>query len=117
MNDQFVFATPPALNETITFEYFSKNWVIDGVNLALQKELCTRNADKPMFDFTLMVIATKMKWREAKGFDTQADTTDFNDRLLQVADADTPGGTLSLNGPVGAPLISGWNLPITGFGA
>jgi hypothetical protein len=117
MNDQFVFATPPAAGETITFEYLSRNWVIDGVNVAVQKESCSRNSDKPMFDFTLMVIATKMKWREAKGFDTQADTVDFNDRLLQLADADTPGDTMSLNGVVGAPLLSGWNLPITNYGS
>lgn len=116
MGDQFVFATPPALNETITFEYLTRNWAIDGTNPALFKELCTRNSDKPMFDFTLMVIATKMKWREAKGFDTQADTTDFNDRLLQVADADTPGDIISLNGGHGGPLVSGWNLPVTGYG-
>ena len=116
MGDQFVFATPPANGEAISFEYLSKNWVIDGVNVAIQKELCNRNADTPMFDFTLMVLAVKMKWREAKGFDTQADTTDFNDRLLQVADADVPGDTLSLSGNLGQPYVSGWNLPNTNYG-
>jgi hypothetical protein len=115
MNDQFVFATPPMLGETMTFEYLSSNWVIDGVNVAIQKEQCTRNSDKPMFDFTLMVLATKMKWREAKGFDTQAETTDFNDRLMQLADADTPGDILSLSGG-SHPLVSEWNLPVTGYG-
>jgi hypothetical protein len=118
VNNQFEFFNPPMMGEQIKFQYIRKNWVIDGETPTTVKEFCTKNADTPMFDWLLMVLALKVKWREIKGFDTAADMADFSERVAQLTNKDIPGQTLSLNGAgiYDVPFLSGANLPITGYG-
>lgn len=119
INDQFTFLIAPAVGEKIQFEYVLNTWIIDGNDSSKRKQYCNVDADMPMFDSLLMILATKVAWRSAKGFDNTADTTDFNDRLDQVYDADVPGEVLVLGqgGAIGGtPLLSGLNLPNTGYG-
>src|SRR5262249_23139076 len=67
---QLVFMVGPSNGEVITFEYIDANWVIDGTVITVPptyKQKATANADLPRFDWLLMVIAIKLKWREMKG--------------------------------------------------
>lgn len=118
-NNAFEFYTAPASGETITFEYGGKNWCTDADDPLKTKAFCDKNGDVPRFDWLLFTLALKIKWREAKGFDTAADVKDFTDRMSQVQQKDQPGQVLSISGGGGFPdpLISGANLPITGYGS
>ena len=117
--DQLVFITTPASGEEIIFEYVDANWVIDGENPDVRKQSANKNADKPRFDWLLMVLAIKVKWLEQKGMYTAAAQSDFNDRFLQLTQRDQMGQVLTLSGPVPGGfryLDSAVNTPESGFG-
>jgi hypothetical protein len=116
MNNNFEFLAPPALGEIITFEYTTSSWVQDGTNASLQKGGLTQDTDIPLLDSLLFTIGLKIKWRETKGFDTNADARDFVTRMQQVLNKDQPAQTLSLNGGMHAGVISAANLPSSGYG-
>ena len=93
--------------------------MIDGTNPALVKHRANANADKPRFDWLLMVQAIKVKWLEHKGMNTSAAQADFNERLYQLTQHDQMGQVLTLSGPVpgGFRMIDGAaNVPESGFG-
>jgi hypothetical protein len=118
--DKLQFLTPPAAGDQITIEYVDANWVIDGADPLVKKQKVTANADKPRFDWLLMVQAIKVKWLEHKGMNTTAAQADFNERLYQLTQHDQMGQALTLSGPVpggSLPLVSAANLPESGFGA
>ena len=118
--DQLQFLTPPAVGDTITFEYIDANWVIDGTVPTTFKQRADNNADIPRFDWLLMVLAIKLKWLEMKGLSTAAVQSDFNDRLQQLTQRNQMGQTLTLSGavPGGYRYLDGYsNVPDTGFGS
>jgi len=117
-NDNLVFVTAPALNENITFEYVSKNWVIDGTTPSVLKERITTNSDTPMFDSVLFTIALRLKWLQVRGMPTAQAQQEFNIRLSQVLPRNIMAGVLSLNGGTytGFRYLDGfYNSPDTGF--
>src|SRR5262245_46237862 len=111
------FLTAPALDNEITFEYISSNWVIDADDPATFKGVVEKNGDTPMFDWLLMVLAIKAKWLELKRMDTASVMSDFNDRLQQLMQNDVLGATLTLNGPSGMRYLDYYNVPQTGYGS
>ena len=112
------FLSPPADGDVVSFQYQRATWVIDGEDPTEFKVECTKNSDIPMFDFTLLQIAIKIKWREAKGFDTTSVQNDFNDRLTQLTGSNTMAPILTLSGPVpgGFRYLDGYNAPDTNYG-
>ena len=117
--DQLRFLTAPALGEKILFEYVDANWVIDADNALVLKQKVTKNADRPRFDWLLMVLALKVKWLEHKGMNTMAAQADFNERLAQLTQHDQMGQVLTLSGPVPGGfryLDNALNVPESGFG-
>ena len=116
--DELQFMTPPADNERITFEYISKNWVIDGITPSEHKEQLTANADTPMHDSLLFALALQVKWLETRGMPTQAPRQDFNERLQQLMGRNAMAGPISLNGGsmLGMRYLNGANMPDTGYG-
>ena len=119
MADQLQFLSPPAAGDQISFEYVDANWVIDADAVpTLYKQKANKNADKPRFDWLLMVLAIKVKFLEQKGMSTVAEQSDFNDRLMQLTQRDQMAQVLTLSGPVpgGFRYIGGGNTPDTGFG-
>ena len=117
--DQLAFLTAPMNGEVIKFEYIDANWVSDANTPTTFKQRADKNGDVPRFDWLLMMLAVKVKWRELKGLDTTAVQGDFNDRLLQLTQRDTMGQALTLSGPVpgGFRYLDGVsNVPDSGFG-
>jgi len=117
--DKLVFMTAPALNEEITFEYTSKNWVIDGSDPTARKAELTANADTPMHDSMLFTTALKIKWLETRGMSTAGAQQDFNERLNQLKMRNNMAQSLSLNGGSFTGfryLDSYWNAPDTNYG-
>jgi hypothetical protein len=80
------------------------------------KSSFTLDADTCAFPDALMVLGLKLKYFEAKGFDTTAIYRDWC-RQLDIAKANDQGSpTLSMNPRLSQVLIGVDNLPDTGFG-
>jgi hypothetical protein len=106
------FLQAPGAGITITFQYKLCNWVQDGANPLLYKSIITTNSDVPLFDWLMILMAIKVKWREAKGMDTASAQSDLNDRYLQLTQRDQLAPTLYLNGGLaGFRLLDEHNLP------
>jgi hypothetical protein len=117
--DQLAFLSAPANGDKITFEYIDANWVLDADDNTITKQKATKNGDIPRFDWLLMLLAVKVKWKEQKGMNTTAEQSDFNDRLLQLTQRDEMGQVLTLSGPVPGAYryLDNWlNSPDSGFG-
>ena len=116
--DKFQFLSPPALNDTITFQYRSKFWVQDGLVPTTLKEMVEQNSDTPRFDWLLMILAIKVKYLEFKGMATVGAQSDFNDRLQQLTGKNQMAPVLYLSGPSlgNFRYLDLNNVPDTGIG-
>ena len=106
----------PGMNagEMLGFEYRSKGWAeaADGT----PKNSFTDDDDTCVYPDRLMVLGTKLKYFEAKGFDT---TALYRDYLLEFETAvaqDVAAANLSFAPRPGTVLIGYDNIPDSGYG-
>lgn len=101
--------------ENLGFEYRSKGWVIatDGVTV---KNSFTVDTDTCIYQDRLMVLMTKLKYFEAKGFDTTAMYRNWMTELETDIAQDTSFANLSFAPKPGNILIGYDNIPDTGYG-
>ena len=113
-----IFPQPPPDGLDINFEYQSKNWVIDSTNPDTFIDAPLVGADKPLFDRTLITRFVRVKFLEAKGFDTAKAQDDFDQAFGFVTGKDKSGEILSVgrNGRQFPYLDSRYNTPDKGFG-
>jgi len=113
-----IYPTPPPEGLEVNFQYITSNWVWDGneVNPVYKSEV-TMPTDVPLFDRTLITRALKCKWLESNGFDSTKAQADYNQIFAFLTGHDTAAPVLNM-GRRGRqiPMISGDNVPITGFG-
>ena len=112
-----IFPQPPPNNLDINFEYQSRAWVRDGDDGLLKADVVTGD-DVPLYDRTLITRMLKLKWLEAKGFDTTAPQADFNQVFSFLTGKDKSAEILNAgNSRSGFPYLdSRWNIPDTGYG-
>lgn len=113
-----MFPSPPPDGLNITYEYQTKNWVQDASNPDVNKDAFSDGGDKPLFNKTLMSRLLKVKWLEAKGFDS----TKAEDDLVQIYSAltgkDKGAQVVNAGGFRKYPFLDGIrNTPDTGYGA
>lgn len=112
-----IFPQPPPNGLDIHFEYQSKNWVIDSTTGTPTSDAVKTGADIPLFDRTLISRALKVKYLEAKGFDSNKAQDDFNQMYQMLTSHDKGADVLSAGRRrVGYPYLSPYNLPDTGYG-
>lgn len=115
-----VFPNPPATGLDLTFEYMTKNWVIDGESDPQNptfKDEVTIASDKPLFDKTLITRALKVKYLESGGFDTTKAQADYNQIFAFLTGNDKGAPMLNAGrGSRGYPYLSIYNMPDTGYG-
>ncbi len=118
---QFSISPQPAPNELdINWEYQRRTWVQDGAQFPVVfKADVQTGADLPLFDRTLLTRYVKLKWLEAKGFDTTIAQRDFNQSFGFLTGKDKSGEILSAgrNSRQFPYLDSRYNTPDTGFGS
>jgi len=92
----------------ISYFYISKWWVetADGQ----PKKKADRDDDTCVFGDTLMTTGVKLRYYQAKGFDTTAFAADFQNNLDDALSQDGGAPILSMARSVNFPLISTWNL-------
>jgi hypothetical protein len=112
------FAIWPALGstESLSFEYQSKNWIYATGSTTLSKQAFTADTDTCMFPDSVMRLMIKLKYYEAKNFDTSAVYRDYLAQLDIAKAADAGSATLSMN-PKPAGVLIGWeNIPDSNYG-
>ena len=101
-------------NEVLGFEYRSKAWVESNAGVA--KNSFTADTDTCIYPDRLMVLGTKLKYFEAKGFDTTAMYRDYLTELETCIAQNTSAANLSFAPRPGTVLIGYDNIPDSGYG-
>tara|TARA_R110000868_G_scaffold92457_2_gene256600 strand:- start:9553 stop:10443 length:891 start_codon:yes stop_codon:yes gene_type:complete len=100
--------------ETLGFEYRSKAWAATTAGVA--KNSFTVDTDTCIYPDRLMVLNTKLKYLQAKGFPTEAVYRDYLTELETDIAQNVSGANLSFAPKPGSILI-GWDqIPDQGFG-
>lgn len=101
-------------SELLGFEYRSKAWAATAAGVA--KNSFTLDTDTCIYPDRLMVNMTKLKYFEAKGFDTTAMYRNFMTELETCKAQDMSFANLSFAPKPGNVLIGYSNIPDTGYG-
>ena len=101
-------------NELLGYEYRSKGWALSDTGVV--KDSFTADTDTCIYPDRLMVLATKLKYFEAKGFDTTAMYRNYIEEFEIVRAQDTSAANLSFAPRPGTVLIGYDNIPDTGYG-
>ena len=106
----------PGMNadELLGFEYRSNAWVESASGLA--KTSMTADDDRCIYPDRVIVLGTKLKYFEAKGFDTTALYRDYLMELETAIAQDTAAANLSFAPRPGTVLIGYDNIPDSGYG-
>ena len=115
LDNQFQIWPVMNTNEYLGWEYRSKGWARSAANVV--KNSFTADSDTTVFDDRIMVLSTKLKYFQTKGFDTTALQQDFQ-RYLSVAKANDKGAPNLSFAPYPSKVLIGYaNLPDTGYGS
>lgn len=101
--------------EQLGYEYRSLAWVRSSTDAL--KNSFTLDSDTCIFPDRLMVLATKLKYFEAKGFDTTAMYRNYSRELDIVIAQDTSAANLSFAPRPGSVLITYDNIPDSDYGS
>jgi hypothetical protein len=102
-------------NENLGFEYRSKGWARSAAN-AVQNSF-TADTDTCIYPDRVMVLMTKLKYFQAKGFDTTALYRDYLTEFDTSVAQDTSAANLSFAPRPGNILIGYDNIPDSGYGS
>lgn len=115
IGNQFAVWPPPANGLRLGFEYISNQWAASSSGAGLTQ--FSADTDTCVFSDRLMILLTKLKFFQIKGFDTTPLFTEYMVELDRAKSRDGGAPTLSLAPSMGELLISERNLPDTGYGA
>lgn len=113
-----IFPQPPPNGLDIHFEYIARNWVINSQDGTSLQDSVLTGADVPLFDRTLLSRMIKVKFLDAKGFDSSKAQADLNQIFQQITAHDKGAEVLSAGRfNRGYPYLGHNSLPDTGFGS
>ena len=106
---------PNALD--IKYEYIRNTWVLNSDGATYQTKIVTKD-DTVLYNPILVVKFLKVKYLEAKGFDSEKARDDFAGLFDSISGQDIPSGILNAGGSSEAfPYIDPFNnVPDTGYG-
>lgn len=113
-NEFVVWPAAYGANVVLGFEYQSNAWVESATGTPQQKALA--DSDTFLFPDRLLVLGTKLKYFEIKGFDTTTLYADYQRELSKFKAQDAGADTLSMAPRYPNILLTQNNLPDTGFG-
>jgi hypothetical protein len=107
----------PMMNtqEYLGYEYRSKGWAESSSGAV--KNSFTADTDTTIFDDQIMILGTKLRYWQIKGFDTTSLQQEY-DRYLNVAKANDKGAPNLSFAPYPSKVLIGYaNIPDTGYGS
>lgn len=114
IGNKFVIWPMPSAKLVLGFEYQSNSWVNGSNGTAKQK--LTADDDTALFPDNLMVLGTKLKFFEIKGWDTTNMVNDFVRELNKFKAQNSGADTLSIAPKYPDILLTQNNIPDTGYG-
>ena len=102
-------------NELLSFEYRSKGWALSATGTV--QNSFTADTDTCIYPDRVMVLSTKLKYFQAKGFDTTALYRDYREELETSIAQNTSAANLSFAPRPGTVLIGYDNIPDSGYGS
>jgi hypothetical protein len=112
--NKFVIWPMPTAQVILGFEYQSGSWAASASGTPQQKLI--NDTDTSLFPDYLMILGTKLKYFQIKGFDTTDLKADYYRELSKFKAQDAGADTLSLAPRYPNILLTQNNLPDTGFG-
>lgn len=113
-----MFPDPMTAGLTIAFEYVSRNWVLDSDTGNTYKDSVENGADTPQFDRTLLSRFVKVKFLEAKGWDSTKAQADLNQSFALITARDTGSPILNAGGGRGGfAYLGAHSIADTGYGS
>ena len=112
--NKFVIWPMPTAQLILGFEYQSGSWAAASDGTPQQKLI--NDNDTSLFPDYLMILGTKLKYFQIKGFDTTDLKADYYRELSKFKAQDAGADTLSLAPKYPNILLTQNNLPDTGFG-
>jgi len=110
----WVLPDPPPDGTEVTFEYVNRNWVETAAGVF--QDNVSASDDIVLFEPILIKKFLKLRYREAKGFDTSAALTQFANAFMQWTGKDVTAPVLSMARNRVFPYLSWRNVPQTNFG-
>ncbi len=101
--------TTPSAALNLSYYYVSKWWAEDNGGQPIAK--ATQDTDTCVFDDRLMISGVKLRFFQAKGFDTSAFSADFQNNLNDAMAQDSGAPILSLSREPQFPLLTIYNIP------
>lgn len=112
-----VLPQPPPDGIDIVFSYISRWWVADALTPTVAtKDSVTSNDDVVLFEPILAVKFLKLRFLEAKGFDTTAATAQFQSVFMQWTGKDVAAPVLNAARMRLFPYLGWRNIPETNYG-
>ena len=109
---------PMTADLDIAYEYVSRNWVLDSDTGNTYKDSVTQGADTPQFDRTLLSRFVKVKFLEAKGFDSSKAQADLNQSFQLITARESGAPVLNVGrGGGGFTYLGRHSVADTGFGS
>lgn len=117
LGDQLNIWPPLGAEHLLGFNYITSYWIYATGATTLSKRLFTLDTDTCIFPDRLMVLGLKLKYLEAKGFDTTAVYRDWINQkdIAKANDAGSP--TLAMAPRIGSVLIGSNNIPDSSYGS
>jgi hypothetical protein len=112
--NKFVIWPMPTAQVILGFEYQSGSWAASASGTPQQKLI--NDTDTSLFPDYLLILGTKLKYFQIKGFDTTDLKADYYRELSKFKAQDAGADTLSLAPRYPNILLTQNNLPDTGFG-
>ncbi len=126
-NQFWVYPQPPDAPVpyplTLAFEYMSRNWVVEAATVGTQNPVytdkVTASGDLILFDPILISRFLKLRFREARGMESQGAQNEFLQMFAQATGQDVAGDNLNVaNMSQPYPYLDMWrNTPDSGYGA
>jgi len=108
---------PPQENGLITFEYVSRYWVaVTGAPTVPAQDQVLVATDVILFEPILITKFLKLRFLEAKGFDTTAAANQFINMFNSFTDKDVSAQTLNMARNRVFPYLGWRNIPETNYG-
>lgn len=112
IGDKLEMFPTPNTGQLFVFNYISKGWVLHDTGLSIVRQTKpTSDTDVAIFDDRLMVAGVKLRFYQAKGFDTSAYADDFQVLLDDAVAQDSGAQKLTLAAYPSTYLINTTNVP------